>query len=92
MWRASQSIHGNGWYQGHKGWSRKDGGRSKLQLVWTERDNENRVEDFLSSVDQWTQDLCKGLNEKIEETQLGLKTVTTSLTVGTKDLHEQLNL
>jgi hypothetical protein len=39
---------------------------------WSElkRDHKNRVEDFLSSVEQWTQDLCEELNAKTEETQL----------------------
>jgi hypothetical protein len=50
------------------------------------------VEDFLSSVDQWTQDLCKELNAKTEERQLGSKAVTMSLIADTKDLNTQLNL
>jgi CRISPR/Cas system CMR subunit Cmr6 (Cas7 group RAMP superfamily) len=46
-----------------------------------------RVEDNLSSVDQWTQGLRKELKEKIEQTQLGLQ---TSFDMRTRDLREEI--
>jgi hypothetical protein len=43
------------------------------------------VEDIFTSFDQQTQDLCKELDVKVDETHLGLEAVM-------KDLHEELDL
>jgi BMFP domain-containing protein YqiC len=39
----------------------------------------NQMDNVLSSVNQWTQGIRKELNTKIEEMQLSLQTVMTSL-------------
>jgi hypothetical protein len=50
----------------------------------------HRVEDVLSCVAQKTQILGKELNENIDETQVGLQAVKTSLDARTKSLQETL--
>jgi hypothetical protein len=50
----------------------------------------NRVDDVLSSVDWWTQYLCKEPSMKIEGMQLGLQAVTMSLDTWARSLHEEI--
>jgi hypothetical protein len=50
----------------------------------------HRVEDVLACVDQWTRGFRKELNEKIDETQVDLQTVNTSLNTRRNSLQENL--
>jgi hypothetical protein len=50
----------------------------------------NRVDDVLSSVDWWTQYLCKEPNMKIEGMQLGLQALTMSLYTWARSPHEEI--
>jgi hypothetical protein len=48
----------------------------------------HQVEDFLSYVNRKTQGLCNKLTEKIDETQVDLQAIRTSINMQTKSLLE----